>query len=122
MASKQSKPLDFRVGWGTRLSKCQAPVVQVTWLDAAIKMGSGVNLGGTWQDGYENGMLMEDVGFLLKHDAQWVTLASDRNASNNEGFRNTTDIPRMAVCRVKVLSKGSKENSGFTMGLEDVLG
>ena len=121
MKAKSIQQPDFREGWASRLSNRQRPIVQVTWLDASIKMGAGLNLGTSWQDGYENGMLMEDVGFLLKHNSAWLTLACDRNASDNAGYRNITDIPRNAICRVKILSRGTKENMGFTQGLEDVI-
>ena len=118
---KKAKLPDFRMGWEKSFSSRQSPIVQVTWLDASVKMGMGVQISSNWQDDYSEGILMEDVGYLLKQNAKWITLAADRNAQDNAGYRTITDIPRCAVCRVKVLSKGTKENVGFEVGLEDVI-
>lgn len=111
----------FRADFKKRLSRVESPVVKVAWLDAKLNYGSQLSIEEGWEKGYQSGMLMEDVGFLLKHDRNWITIAMDRDAQSNGIYRQTLDIPRDAVCRVKVLSNGTMKRKEFTAGLEDIL-
>lgn len=111
----------FRANFRKRLSREESPVVKVTWLDAKLAYATQLAIQDGWDRNWENGILMEDVGFLLKHNADWVTIAMDRDAQTNGIYRQILDIPRESVCRLKVLSDGTMKRKEFTAGLEDIL-
>ena len=93
--------------WSGRLGKWQPPIVCVTWMDACIH-GNLVLETDTpgWRDIYSPGSVMKTTGFLLRNDDTWVTLAMESHIERSGGFRQVQDIPKIAVCELKVLDEG----------------
>ena len=59
-----------------------------------------------WEKTYAPGAVMQTVGFLLRHDDEWTTIAKECHAERGAGFRDVQDIPSYSIAELKVIDKG----------------
>jgi hypothetical protein len=87
-------------GWRERAKlKDLPPVVRVTWMDACSWNGL-LDPSEGWEKRYPNGSIQQSVGYKLKADEKFITVAQDISTGNH-GARNLMDIPTALVLEVK---------------------
>jgi len=107
MAERSKKAVNaFLKSWATREASSRPQIVKVSWLDACIHQGGSLYVQPGWRDGYQSGVFMETVGYLLSADKDWITVAMERNGETSQQFRDWQDIPRYSIAEIKVLDKG----------------
>ena len=107
-AQAQKKLTKFTQSWkGRETGECPA-LVKVSWLDACIHQTGQIWVGPGWRNGYDPGVYMETVGYLLFADEEWVTIAMERNAESGQHFRDWQDIPRYSIAEFVILQKEKK--------------
>ena len=95
----------FVEGVEKRCAVGQPPIVSVKWLDAAIKIGGQQTTQSGWNETYVSGRVMHSVGFMLKSDNNWLTVAMERDAEGDSSFREVQDIPTYAIVKFEVLKE-----------------
>ena len=88
-------------GWKKRFDWHRLPpLVRVAWMDACAKHGP-LWVDGSWEGKYTNGNIQYSVGFLMKRDERFVTLAQDFGEGGVA--RDLMDIPTAIVLEMKVV-------------------
>lgn len=88
--------------WQARLAKRTPKRVSVKWVDACMSAFENLSLRPGWMDNYENGVICEHIGFLLKKDNKFITLGWEFN--HDTGIpRHIQDIPTYSVVELKEL-------------------
>ena len=93
----------FVEDWKGRVAQTCPPVVKVTWKDACVDTSITLDTNPGWADRWHSGVVMQTLGYLLKHNEHWVTIGMERHAEVNSGYRRIQDIPTYSVCELKVL-------------------
>lgn len=98
----------LQANWESRLANSSPALVSVKWLDACMDGSSTHYLEPGWDKNHRAGVLMETIGFLLNQTKDWVTIAMERHAGVDNGFRRLQDIPSYSVCELVVLREQKK--------------
>ena len=106
--TKNSKTPAFTKDCLTREYQLSPAIVRVRWLDACKSSSGQLVVEPGWREGYEPGVYMETVGYLLYSDESWVTIAMERSVSAGKSFRDWQDIPRYSIAEFEVLKEAQK--------------
>jgi hypothetical protein len=89
--------------WRERISTPGVPRVEVVWMDACtISTGYVEGPKGAAQRATP-GVVQRTLGWLVRADRKWVTLAADLEESGL-GYRCLWDIPRSIVLEIRILN------------------